>query len=142
MKEFTVSKEFVEQAYDAACHTWRKKIAEQFPEIFQKKVVLGDKVRVVKLGSQFSTHAVVKNWINHRNKTQKAIVNTIEDFPCKTNTHYVYSPSYYPEGATCTVLDIVWSKYNEENLYVLGIFVGDAVHVSCFGLYGIEPCNT
>lgn len=35
-EEFTVDKEFVMQAYEAACSTWKERIEDKFPDLFPK----------------------------------------------------------------------------------------------------------
>ena len=38
-KTFSVDKDFIMEAYNAACDSWRKKLREKFPSLFIKKVI-------------------------------------------------------------------------------------------------------
>jgi hypothetical protein len=47
MKVYIVSEEFIKEAHEAACSTWKSKLEKQFPEAFPKTYKIGDRFNKV-----------------------------------------------------------------------------------------------
>lgn len=51
MKKYEVSEEFIREAFEAACETWKGKIKKEFPELFEVEMEKNKWYRCVEMGN-------------------------------------------------------------------------------------------